>query len=139
MAEGIFAERLSTKGRLAERSHFCGAAAPVWKPATAKTTSGITLRPPRRRRFAPESWVRCGEPTLPFWNDGGRLGENRVAGEKRCLRAKGRDRPGVKRIVAVEKGHDEAGIRDFLHRRAAARARRRSRAEAFVAGPVSPW
>ena len=68
-----------------------------------------------------------------------RLGENRVAGEKRCLRAKGRDRPGVKRIVAMEKGHDQSGIGDFLHRRVAARARRRSRAEAFVAGPVSPW
>jgi len=68
-----------------------------------------------------------------------RLGENRIAGEKRCLRTKGRNCLGVKRIVAMEKGHDQSGIGDSLHRLVAARARRRSRAESFVAGPVSPW
>ena len=39
------------------------------KRAAAKTTSEILRRPSPRRRFAPEVWVRYGEPTLPIWNE----------------------------------------------------------------------
>jgi hypothetical protein len=50
MAKGIFAERLSTKGRLAERSQDSGANAPflldaMAAPASALRVSGLASTP----------------------------------------------------------------------------------------------
>ena len=73
MAEGIFAERLSTKGRLAEQSQDSGANAPflldaMAAPASALRVSGLAS--------TPRKWVSGGlrlvayasesAPTLPF-------------------------------------------------------------------------
>ena len=42
----------------------------------------------RRRRFAPEVWVRCGEPTLPFGTKGA---PNARAARQRLSKINGRD------------------------------------------------
>jgi hypothetical protein len=66
MANRIFAERQSTKGRLAERSQDSGVKAPLLldamaAPASALRVSGLAS--------TPRKWVSGGAPTLPCMHE----------------------------------------------------------------------